>query len=48
MVFGQPRQDDLVDYLVSHVEPKRLAQVSEELRIDLTPPVPIDPAPSGG
>jgi len=40
MVFGQPRQNDLVDYLVRHVEPKRLAQVSEELRIDLAPPVP--------
>jgi len=40
MVFGQPRQDDLVDYLIRHVEPARLTQVSEELRIDLTPPVP--------
>ena len=39
MVFGQPRQDDLVDYLVRHIGPKRLAQASEELRIDLTPHV---------
>ncbi len=38
MVFGQPRQDDLVDYLVRHVDAKWLEQVSEELRIDLTPP----------
>ena len=38
MVFGQPRQDDLVDYLMHHIEPKRLTQMGEELRIDLTPP----------
>jgi hypothetical protein len=40
MVFGQPRQDDLVDYLIRHVEPARLKQMSEELLIDLAPPAP--------
>ena len=48
MVFGQPRQDDLVDYLVRHVDPKRLAKVSEELRIDLTPPDRTDRMSSSG
>ncbi len=38
MVFGQPRQDDLTDYLIHHLDSKRLAEVSEEMRIDLTPP----------
>jgi len=38
MVFGQPRQDDLIDHILRHVEPNQWAQVSEDIRIDLTPP----------
>ncbi len=39
MVFGQPRQDDLVEHLVNHIPPEQLATVSESLRIDLSPAV---------
>jgi hypothetical protein len=38
MVFGQPRQDDLVDYLVPHIDVEQFAQTADELRTDLTPP----------
>jgi hypothetical protein len=39
MVFGQPRQDDLVAYLLGQVPPERLTSVLEALRIDLSPPM---------
>lgn len=39
MVFGQPRQDDLLEYLSQQFTPEQLAEHFENLRIDLTPPV---------
>jgi hypothetical protein len=48
MVFGQPRQDELVKFLQSRLSGPALDQVVNELRIDLEPPhvaLPvIDPA----
>ncbi len=38
MVFGQPRQDELVKFLQSRLSGPALAQVVNELRIDLEPP----------
>ena len=38
MVFGQPRQEELVDYLVQNVPAERVPALMEELRIDLSPP----------
>jgi hypothetical protein len=38
MVFGQPRQDDLLEYLSQQFTPEQLAEHFEKLRIDLTPP----------
>ena len=37
MVFGQPRQDDLVDYLLQHIPEQELEAVMEQIRIDLSP-----------
>jgi hypothetical protein len=37
MVFGQPRQDDLVAYLQRRVAPADLDAVAEAGRIDLRP-----------
>lgn len=37
LVFGQPRQEDLVAYLRDRVDPMALADVVHRLRIDLTP-----------
>ena len=37
MVFGQPRQEDLIAFLGSRSEPDALDQMSQELRIDLAP-----------
>ena len=37
MVFGQPRQEDLVEYLLEHVSEEMLAGVLDELRVDLSP-----------
>jgi len=42
MVFGQPRQEDLLRYLLAEVPPDRLAHAAAELRIDLAPPAGID------
>lgn len=39
MVFGQPRQDDLVRYLLTHVPESELERITSELRIDLSPRV---------
>jgi hypothetical protein len=38
MVFGQPRQDDLMAYLLEHVDPKTLDDNRELLQVDLSPP----------
>lgn len=37
MVFGQPRQDDLLDYLSRHLSAAELSQKMLDLRIDLSP-----------
>ena len=39
MVFGQPQQDDLLEYLQEHVDPALLERLKKELQIDLSPPV---------
>ena len=48
MVFGQPRQDELVKFLQSRLSGPALAQVVNELRIDLEPPqaalLPMEPS----
>lgn len=36
--IGQPRQQDLVEYLVRHLTPDEVAAVVDEVRIDLSPP----------
>jgi len=38
MIFGQPRQDDLITYLLAHFSPEEVRRLTDELRIDLTPP----------
>lgn len=37
MVFGQPRQDDLVAYLLENLAPEELESALERARIDLSP-----------
>lgn len=37
MVFGQPRQDDLLTFLLERLSPERLKQIEPKLRIDLAP-----------
>lgn len=39
LVFGQPRQDELLAYLLDKVEPEQLKSLEKLLRIDLSPPV---------
>jgi len=43
MVFGQPRQEDLVAYLLSHLSKEQIERLSTELRVDLSPPSTISP-----
>lgn len=38
LVFGQPRQDELLAYLLDHVDAVRLKDLEHVLRIDLSPP----------
>jgi hypothetical protein len=38
MVFGQPRQDELLAYLRRTLTPEQIEDVADRLRIDLTPP----------
>jgi hypothetical protein len=38
MVFGQPRQDDLLEYLLKRMPKEKLTAELKGLRIDLTPP----------
>lgn len=42
MVFGQPRQEDLLDYLNSKVPEELLNELLPRLRMDLSP-LPVDP-----
>lgn len=42
MVFGQPRQDDLMTFLLERCRPERLREIEPLLRIDLSPR-PTDP-----
>ena len=45
MVFGQNRQEDLVDYLANQLPPEQLETLAEHCRIDLSPgPAPQPPA----
>jgi hypothetical protein len=37
MVFGQTRQQDLVEYLMSNFKEEEIQSISEQLKIDLTP-----------
>jgi hypothetical protein len=36
MVFGQPRQDDLVEFLTRQLPPETVGDRLDQLRIDLT------------
>jgi Helicase conserved C-terminal domain len=38
MIFGQPRQEDLIAYLLEHFGPDEVERLTTELRIDLSPP----------
>ena len=42
MVFGQPRQDDLVAFLVERCPPEELEKIEPLLRISLVPPAKMD------
>jgi hypothetical protein len=37
MVFGQPRQDDLMAYLLERLSPEQLRELAPQLHIDLSP-----------
>ncbi|MGH2710302.1 MAG: C-terminal helicase domain-containing protein, partial [Actinomycetota bacterium] len=45
MVFGQPRQEDLLAYLTSRLPPGRIEALLREARIDLSPPTPGNSLP---
>jgi hypothetical protein len=45
MVFGQPQQDDLLEYLQEHVDQALFERLKGELQIDLLPSVR---RPAGG
>jgi hypothetical protein len=38
MVFGQPRQDDLIEYVLSHLPEQQIQSFVAQLRVDLSPP----------
>ena len=46
MVFGQPRQDELLAYLFDKVSSDKLVEYAELARIDLAPPRAVGPAGS--
>lgn len=50
MVFGQPRQEDLLAHLQRTVPSERLASLSTELSVNLEPPIlsEDEPPPAGG
>ena len=37
MVFGQPRQDDLVEFLKRYMDEEEISQAMQDFRIDLSP-----------
>lgn len=39
MVFGQPRQEELLEYLSRTVPAERLNELADELKVDLSPPL---------
>jgi hypothetical protein len=41
MVFGQPRQDDLLEYLTRRIPEERLRRLFADLAIDLSPPATV-------
>lgn len=45
MVFGQPRQDELVEFLLRHMPPEQMREWVERLRIDLSPPLALEAVP---
>jgi hypothetical protein len=42
MVYGQNRQEDLIEYLSNHVSPEDVARVVDLYRVDLAPPTPSE------
>jgi hypothetical protein len=38
LAFGQPRQDDLLQYLAGEVDAEMLERLADDLRVDLSPP----------
>lgn len=38
MVFGQSRQEDLIEYLTNYMTTENIEKITKELRIDLSPP----------
>jgi len=38
MVFGQPRQEDMLQYLMEHIPRDRIEEMADQLRINLEPP----------
>lgn len=38
MVFGQPRQEDLLAYLMERLPAREVSRIADELRVDLGPP----------
>jgi len=38
MIFGQPRQEDLMAYLLNHFSAEELGTIRDQLRINLSPP----------
>ena len=38
MVFGQPRQDDLLDFILREVPNERVESLATALTVDLSPP----------
>ncbi len=44
LAFGQARQEDVIDHLLTRLGPDRAAALAAELRIDLRPPRPLSGA----
>ena len=41
MVFGQPRQDDLMEFILREVPDERTESLASAVTVDLSPPVCI-------
>ena len=41
MVFGQPRQEELIDYLTKHLPPEQIEGMVDQVKIDLSPPMKL-------